>query len=132
MHAHGAHHVNISVRKGLTLVRYHGNRYTTVLASRCVWCACSSVLPRKIESTFTEKAVLCCCLSAHAAMSSSQPPLVVVELTTDVNSTVGHLEELGKPLYPIIEACKLKLARPDTVNCIRVHNHSHTYGCLSL
>ena len=26
----------------------------------------------------------------------SQPPLVVVELTTDVNSTVEHLQELGE------------------------------------
>ncbi len=31
----------------------------------------------------------------------SQPPLVVVELTTDVNSTVEHLQELGEHIaYP--------------------------------
>lgn len=35
----------------------------------------------------------------HLYWIMSQPPLVVVELTTDVNSTVEHLHELGKATY---------------------------------
>lgn len=70
---HGAHHVDYLAHKGLKF-RCHG------------------YVGKVQRSSFPSVSL--------EASRMSQPPSVVVELTTDVNSTVEHLQELGEHMAP--------------------------------